>query len=49
MEGPRYIWRNLVSSGLERIDTVPGDEAGFIPMPEDKGRPRKAAGGRSFD
>jgi hypothetical protein len=46
MEGPRYIWWNFVSSRPERIaaakeewargrfDTVPGDEAEFIPLPE---------------
>lgn len=61
MEGPRYIWWNFVSSRLERIeqakeewrrgrfDTVPGDEEDFIPLPENKGRPRTAIGGRSFD
>ncbi|WP_308917609.1 pirin family protein [Jannaschia sp. LMIT008] len=49
MGGPRYIWWNFVSSRRERIemakeewargrfDTVPGDEAEFIPLPE-KGR-----------
>ena len=57
MGGPRYIWWNFVSSRLERIeqakeewsrgrfDTVPGDEAEFIPLPEDRGRPRRAEGG----
>lgn len=61
MEGPRYIWWNFVSSKLERIEqakeewrrgrfeTVPGDEAEFIPLPEDKGKPRRAVGGRAFD
>lgn len=61
MEGPRYIWWNFVSSRRERIeqakeewrqgrfDTVPGDEEDFIPLPEDKTKPRKAIGGRAFD
>ncbi|MBO6560195.1 MAG: pirin family protein [Nisaea sp.] len=61
MEGPRYIWWNFVSSRLERIEqakeewrrgrfeTVPGDEEEFIPLPEGKGRPRRAVGGRDFD
>jgi redox-sensitive bicupin YhaK (pirin superfamily) len=61
MEGPRWIWWNFVSSRLERIeqareewargrfDTVPGDEAEFIPLPEGSGKPRRAVGGRSFD
>lgn len=60
MEGPRYIWWNFVSSRLERIeqakeewrqgrfDTVPGDEEDFIPLPEDRTKPRKAIGGRAF-
>ncbi|MEM6648860.1 MAG: pirin family protein [Pseudomonadota bacterium] len=60
MEGPRYIWWNFVSSRQERIelakeewatgrfDTVPGDEEEFIPLPEDKGKPRRAVGGRAF-
>lgn len=46
MDGPRHIWWNFVSSRKERIeqakeewrqgrfDTVPGDEADFIPLPE---------------
>ncbi|WP_207460509.1 pirin family protein [Azospirillum sp. SYSU D00513] len=46
MDGPRHIWWNFVSSRSERIeqakadwkaarfDTVPGDEAEFIPLPE---------------
>jgi len=46
MDGPRHIWWNFVSSSKERIDqakaewkagrfdTVPGDEAEFIPLPE---------------
>ena len=46
MDGPRHIWWNFVSSSQERIDqakaewksgrfdTVPGDEAEFIPLPE---------------
>src|SRR5262245_8191487 len=45
MDGPRYLWRNFVSSRKERIDqakadwkqarfaSVPGDEE-FIPLPE---------------
>ena len=57
MEGPRWIWWNFVSSRPERIEqakeewrrgrfeTVPGDEAEFIPLPEDGGRPRRAVGG----
>ncbi|UOM32945.1 pirin family protein [Acuticoccus sp. I52.16.1] len=61
MEGPRYIWWNFVSSRRERIeaakeewakgrfDTVPGDEAEFIPLPESIGKPRRAVGGRAFD
>jgi redox-sensitive bicupin YhaK (pirin superfamily) len=46
LEGPRHIWWNFVSSRKERIeqakadwklgrfDSVPGDEAEFIPLPE---------------
>jgi redox-sensitive bicupin YhaK (pirin superfamily) len=46
MDGPRHIWWNFVSSRKERIeqakadwkqkrfDTVPGDDAEFIPLPE---------------
>lgn len=46
MDGPRHIWWNFVSSSKERIeqakadwrqgrfDTVPGDAAEFIPLPE---------------
>ncbi|PVE22613.1 hypothetical protein DC522_20025 [Microvirga sp. KLBC 81] len=46
MDGPRYIWWNFVSSRQDRIeqakadwkaarfDTVPSDEAEFIPLPE---------------
>jgi redox-sensitive bicupin YhaK (pirin superfamily) len=46
MDGPRHIWWNFVSSRKERIeaakadwkagrfDTVPGDTAEFIPLPE---------------
>lgn len=61
MEGPRYIWWNFVSSRLERIeqakeewrqgrfDTVPGDEADFIPLPENANAPVKAIGGREFE
>ena len=57
MGGPRYIWWNFVSSRRERIeqakeewargrfDTVPGDEAEFIPLPEGRGDPRRAEGG----
>jgi redox-sensitive bicupin YhaK (pirin superfamily) len=57
MDGPRYIWWNFVSSRRERIeaakeewargrfDTVPGDEADFIPLPQDKTAPRRATGG----
>lgn len=45
MDGQRFIWWNFVSSSKERIeqakqawktgrfDTVPGDEAEFIPLP----------------
>jgi redox-sensitive bicupin YhaK (pirin superfamily) len=61
MEGPRWIWWNFVSSRPERIDqakeewsrgrfdTVPGDEAEFIPLPAAAGKPRRAVGGRAFD
>ena len=57
MGGPRYIWWNFVSSRRERIeqakeewsrgrfDTVPGDEAEFIPLPETPGKARRAEGG----
>lgn len=60
MEGPRYIWWNFVSSRPERIeaakeewargrfDTVPGDEADFIPLPEGPGKPRRATGGVAY-
>ena len=56
MEGARYIWWNFVSSRPERIeaakeewargrfDTVPGDEAEFIPLPQNGGKPRRATG-----
>ena len=56
MEGPRWIWWNFVSSRPERIeaakeewrrgrfDTVPGDEADFIPLPEGPPKPRRATG-----
>ena len=56
MEGPRYIWWNFVSSRRERIeqareewsrgrfDTVPGDEAEFIPLPEGPREARRAVG-----
>ncbi len=54
MGGPRYIWWNFVSSRPERIEqareewrqgrfqTVPGDEADFIPLP---GEGRQASPG----
>ncbi|MCP1168016.1 pirin family protein [Limimaricola litoreus] len=57
MGGPRYIWWNFVSSRPERIeaakeewargrfDTVPGDEEDFIPLPQDRTKPRRAMGG----
>ena len=57
MGGPRYIWWNFVSSRRERIEqareewargrfeTVPGDEADFIPLPEGPGKARRAEGG----
>jgi redox-sensitive bicupin YhaK (pirin superfamily) len=57
MEGPRYIWWNFVSSRPERIaaakeewargrfDTVPGDEAEFIPLPDKQDAPQRAEGG----
>ena len=57
MDGPRYIWWNFVSSRPDRIeqakeewargrfDTVPGDEAEFIPLPERKDPPQRATGG----
>ena len=57
MEGPRYIWWNFVSSRPERIaaakeewargrfDTVPGDEAEFIPLPDKRDAPQRAEGG----
>jgi redox-sensitive bicupin YhaK (pirin superfamily) len=60
MEGPRWIWWNFVSSRPERIaqareewargrfDTVPGDKADFIPLPEGPDKPRRAVGGRDF-
>ena len=53
MDGPRYIWWNFVSSRRDRIeqaqeewrqgrfDSVPGDEAEFIPLPEALGKPRE--------
>lgn len=46
MDGPRYIWWNLVSSSVERIKTaaedwrqqkfaiIPGDDEEFIPLPD---------------
>ncbi len=57
MEGPRYLWWNFVSSRPERIeqakeewargrfDTVPGDEAEFIPLPDKADAPLRATGG----
>ena len=57
MGGPRWIWWNFVSSRPERIEqakeewrrgrfeTVPGDEAEFIPLPENAGKARRAEGG----
>jgi redox-sensitive bicupin YhaK (pirin superfamily) len=57
MEGPRWIWWNFVSSRKERIEqakeewrrgrfeTVPGDEADFIPLPEANTKPRRSIGG----
>ena len=57
MEEPRYIWWNFVSSRPERIeaakeewasgrfDTVPGDEADFIPLPAKHDAPQRATGG----
>ena len=60
MGGPRYIWWNFVSSRPERIeqakeewrqgrfDTVPGDEAEFIPLPENAGKARRAVGGVNY-
>jgi redox-sensitive bicupin YhaK (pirin superfamily) len=57
MEGPRWIWWNFVSSRKERIEqakeewrcgrfsTVPGDEAEFIPLPQNGTKPRRALGG----
>ena len=56
MEGPRYIWWNFVSSRPERIEaateewargrfeTVPGDEAEFIPLPDKRDAPQRATG-----
>ena len=57
MGGPRYVWWNFVSSRPERIEqareewargrfeTVPGDEADFIPLPDTPGKARRAVGG----
>lgn len=57
MEGPRWIWWNFVSSRRERIEqakeewragrfqTVPGDEAEFIPLPETTREILRAEGG----
>ncbi|MFK8081018.1 MAG: pirin family protein [Granulosicoccus sp.] len=59
MEGPRYMWWNFVSSRLSRIelakeewsqgrfDTVPGDEAEFIPLPKDNNAPLRSTGANS--
>ncbi len=56
----RYIWWNFVSSTRERIeqakqdwsegrfDPVPGDDEEFIPLPEDRGNPRKAFGAVAY-
>ncbi|MER0240264.1 pirin family protein [Fulvimarina sp. MAC8] len=58
MDGPRWIWWNFVSSRLERIaqateewrqgrfETVPGDEADFIPLQTSNKMPMKAEGRR---
>jgi len=55
--GAALVWWNFVSSRKERIeqaqeewrrgrfDTVPGDEADFIPLPETNTKPRRALGG----
>lgn len=60
MEGPRYIWWNFVSSRAERIEqakeewrkgrfeTVPGDEAEFIPLPTDGREVQRAQGGVNY-
>ena len=60
MEGPRFIWWNFVSSRPERIeqakeewargrfDTVPGDEAEFIPLPETQREVMRAVGGVAY-
>ena len=57
MGGPRWIWWNFVSSRPERIeqakeewrrgrfDTVPGDEADFIPLPTRAREVQRAEGG----
>ncbi|UMA67062.1 pirin family protein (plasmid) [Roseivivax marinus] len=57
MDGPRYIWWNFVSSRPERIEqakeewrqgrfeTVPGDEADFIPLPNTTREVLRAEGG----
>ena len=57
MDGPRWIWWNFVSSRRERIEqakeewrrgrfeTVPGDEAEFIPLPEGAREVMRAEGG----
>ncbi|MBC4016636.1 pirin family protein [Siccirubricoccus deserti] len=54
MDGPRYLFWNFVASSRERIEQakadwqggrfakVPGDEAEFIPLPEDRVRLRAA-------
>ncbi len=60
MGGPRYIWWNFVSSRRERIeqakeewsrgrfDTVPGDEAEFIPLPGTARSTMRAEGGIAY-
>ena len=58
MDGPRFIFWNFVSSSRERIEQaksdwkagrfgkVPGDEAEFIPLPEERVRMRAGIGAR---
>ncbi len=60
MEGPRYLWWNFVSSRPERIeqakedwqlrrfDPIPGDEAEFIPLPDNTRELQKAVGGVAY-
>ncbi len=60
MEGPRYLWWNFVSSRPERIeqakddwrmgrfDPVPGDDAEFIPLPDNTKRVQRAVGGVAY-